>query len=287
MYRAFELTIDEDVRKEDWFQRCATLGKNSMSSVKTDVENLLREVLRNGTIDGTALSARYFPTLKRDVFLSYSHNDKQLAYMVAGILSTCFNLNTFIDSYFWGSADKLLREIDNEYCWQKKSNNYNYRKRNFSTSHVHAMLTASIMKAMDLSEIIIFLNTPSSVPDLEKAINKDGYDEYTLSPWIYEEMLLTTMLKETSWEVYRRDWRLDEEAVLEHCEKNLKIKYKLPKERLIPLTIEDIDEWLERYEKRQKAGTNHYGGLSLNTWEKEKHPLNVLYEMKCGVETID
>lgn len=287
MYRVFELSIDEDVLYDDWFRRFANVGKDLVKSTETEIENLLREALNDGTIDGTALSARYFPTLKRDVFLSYSHNDQDLAFMVAGMMSSLFKLNTFIDAYFWGSADKLLREIDDEYCWQGKNKTYNYKKRNFSTSHVHAMLTAAIMKAMDSAEVVIFLNTSNSVPDLKDTIEKDGYDEYTLSPWIYEEILLTTMLKETNWEVYRRDWRQDEEAVLGHFAKSLRVKYKLPKENLIPLTLDDIDEWYKNYEKRQKAGTGQYSGLFLNSWEKEKHPLNVLYEMKCGVETQD
>lgn len=287
MYRAFELTVDEDILKEDWFRKCATVGKNIMVPMEAEIEDILRGALKNGTIDGTALSEKYFPTLKRDVFLSYSHNDKELAYMVSGILNVCFSLNTFIDAYFWGSADKLLKEIDDKYCRQEKNDTYSYRKRNFSTSHVHSMLTTSIIKAMDSAEIIIFLNSPKSVPDLEVTIKKDGYDEYTLSPWIYEELLLTTMLKETNWEVYRRDWRLDEEGVLEHFEKSLRIKYKLPKDNLIPLTLNDIEEWYQKYQKRQKLATGQYGGLFLNSWEKEKHPLNVLYELKCGVETKD
>lgn len=277
MYRAFELKIDEGILRADTNRSFANVGKSLISPEEKSIEKVLREVMTSGTIDGTELSEHHFPTLKRDVFLSYSHDDMELAYMVAGMLDVRFNLKTFIDSYFWGSADKLLKEIDNEYCWQNESKTYNYRKRNFSTSHVHAMLTASIMKAMDSAEIIIFLNTPKSVPDIEATIDNDGYDEYTLSPWIYEEMLLTTMLKETSWEVYRSDWGLDEGAVLEHFEKSLRVKYKLPKENLIPLTLDDIDEWYERYQKRQRAGEGRYGGFFLEPWQREKHPLNVLH----------
>ena len=284
MYRAFELTLDKAVLDEDCPRNCVTIGKNLMTPLEHNIEELLREVMRSGTIDGTELSARYFPTLKTDVFLSHSHNDKNLAYMIAGILNTYFGLNTFIDSFFWGSADKLLREIDNKYCWQEESDTYNYRKRNFSTSHVHAMLTSSIMKAMDSAEIIIFLNTSNSVPDLEEAISNEGYNEYTLSPWIYEEMLLTKMLKETNWEVYRRDWSMGEEAILEHFAEQLNVKYKLPNENLIPLTLDDIDKWYKRYQERQKDTAGRNGEMFLDTWERQKHPLNVLYEMTCGVE---
>ena len=287
MYRAFELVIDENKLEEDSFQRYVTVGRNLVSASAKDAEALLREVLSSGTIDGTALSERYFPILKRDVFLSYSHDDMDLAYMVAGLLREYFNLDVFIDSYFWGSADKLLKEIDNKYCWQKESNTYNYMKRNFSTSHVHAMLTASIIKAMDSAEVVIFLNTPKSVPDIEVTIDNEGYNEYTISPWIYEEMLLTTIMKKTNWELYRRDWRAGEEPLLEHFDQKLRVKYKLPKDNLIPLTLGNIEEWYEKYQKRQKTANGRYGGLLLDTWQREKHPLNVLYEMKCGVEKVD
>lgn len=284
MYRAFELTIDEDIHEELWFKNYVEIGKGISNPTEKAIGDILQELLWEGTIDGTALSEKYFPTLKRDIFLSYSHNDKDLAYMVSGMMSELFNLNTFIDSYFWGSADELLLEIDNQYCWQGGSETYSYRKRNFSTSHVHAMLTASIMKAMDSAEIVIFLNTQNSVPDLEEAINKDGYDEYTLSPWIYEEMLLTTMLKETSWEVYRRDWGLVEEVATARLEKSLKIKYKLPKDNLIPLNLDDIVKWHQKYQERKDICAVWEENPFLFALKEENHPLNILYEMKCGVE---
>lgn len=274
MYRAFELQIDKDILDEDWFRRCAVVGNNKVKSERSKINALLKEVILKGTIDGSALTEEYFPTLKRDVFLSYSHKDQDLAYMVAGLLNAYFGLTVFIDSMFWGSADVLLRQIDDEYCYQEDSDTYSYRKRNFSTSHVHSMLTSSIMKAMDQAEIIIFLNTPNSSPNLAETIDNNGYNEYTLSPWIYEEILLTTMLRETDWEVYRKEWRLDE-SVLEHFERSLKIAYKLPKERLIPLTIDDINKWCQKYEERKKIRVSR---------EYKKHPLNILYELKCGVE---
>ena len=201
--------------------------------------------------------------------------------MVAGLLNSCFKLTVFIDSMFWRSADNLLKRIDDEYCLQEGSKTYDYYKRNFSTSHVHAMLTAAIMKAMDQAEIIIFLNTPNSVPVLSETMKKGNYDEYTLSPWIYEEILLTTMLKETSWEFYRQSWRMDGNI---HYEKALNIRYKMPKEKLISLTIGDICRWYQLYEERKKFGRGFDGGIFIQSREPETHPLNVLYEFKCGAE---
>lgn len=265
MYRAFELVVTEDVLQEAPFRKCANAGKKITLSEEKNIEELLRDVLYNGTIDGTALAERYFPILKRDVFLSYSHKDKELAYMLVGMLESFFGLTTFIDSTFWGNADILLKEIDNKYCLQCNSQSYSYIKRNFSTAHVHVMLMSAIMKAMDSAEIIIFLNTPRSVPDLELAINGNGYDEYTLSPWIYEEILLTTMLKESELNRYRQRLTLDEE-VLEHYAKRLNIKYKLPQNKLIQLSLGDIEEWYKEYQMSQ-----------------DKHPLDVLYTLKSNV----
>ena len=69
-----------------------------------------------------------------------------------------FNLNVFVDTFYWGSADDLLKEIDDIKC-KNSDGTYDYQKRNITTSHVHAMLTSAIMQVMDLSEIVIFVNT--------------------------------------------------------------------------------------------------------------------------------
>ena len=63
------------------------------------------------------------------------------------------------------------------------------------------MLTAAIMRIMDLSEVVIFVNTSNSVPILENTIS--GAKECTLSPWIYEEVLLTEILRKREWFEHR------------------------------------------------------------------------------------
>lgn len=56
MYRAFELQIDDDLLSADRFSSFASYGENRLSDSGVEIENLLREVFTNGTIDGTALS---------------------------------------------------------------------------------------------------------------------------------------------------------------------------------------------------------------------------------------
>lgn len=94
----------------------------------------------------------------------------------------------------WGYSDDLLRQIDNEYCVSKTNpdgsiNSYNYQKRNQSTAHVHMMLNGALMKMMDSTECLIFLDTPNSL----KA--KNVSNGTTNSGWIYSELLMSKLLR--------------------------------------------------------------------------------------------
>lgn len=51
-----------------------------------------------------------------DIFISYSHNDEDLILAIAGMLGKEFNLNVFVDAFYWGSTDRLLKEIDDIKC---------------------------------------------------------------------------------------------------------------------------------------------------------------------------
>ena len=113
-------------------------------------------ILSGEVLDGKKLSESWFKTIESDVFISHSHNDAELAYALAGWLKKEFNLDVFLDEVVWGSADDLLRKLDKEYCYQPETSTYNYMKRNFTTSHVHAMLSTAIQSVMDNSEAVFF-----------------------------------------------------------------------------------------------------------------------------------
>ncbi|MBR3022513.1 MAG: hypothetical protein IKH59_09150 [Bacteroidaceae bacterium] len=73
-------------------------------------------------IDGDALKNYIFPTGEEgnyDVFISYSHNDKDDAIFLTLWLEQKCGLRVFLDYYVWGSADSLLKDIDDYYCKQK------------------------------------------------------------------------------------------------------------------------------------------------------------------------
>jgi len=135
-----------------------------------------------GVIDGSNLQGMTFPfdSLNYDVFISYSHNDEAEALYLATLLRKK-GLKVFLDSTIWYSADGLLDAIDQRYSWADDNIHYDTTKRNFSTSHVHAMLSMAMLEAIRKSECCLFIESPHSLT------LKSGIETHTLSPWIYEE----------------------------------------------------------------------------------------------------
>lgn len=160
--------------------------------------SLRKFVLDNGSIDGTALKNHWFNVDKADIFLSHSHKDIEKVKAFAGWLYDKFQLRSFIDSCVWGYCDELLKEIDDIYCKNEGGQTYSYELRNYSTSHVHAMLSSAISEMIDKSECIIFFNTPNSIvlnDELNKMKEKAYNNQYTNSPWIYHELSVTQMIR--------------------------------------------------------------------------------------------
>lgn len=161
------------------------------TDMKTDISNVLKETINpdSGIIDGDKLKESIFPTDKYgfpdfDVFISHSHNDLDLAKQLAAFLRDYMGMTPFLDNYVWGSADALLEEIDKTYCKTTDKRYYNYNKRNFSTSHVHTMLSMSILEMISRCKAFVFIGSSESL-NLSQ-INASG--PQTLSPWIYQEL---------------------------------------------------------------------------------------------------
>lgn len=152
-----------------------------ISDVYAKLDNIING--QNGVVDGTTLQNFWFPTQAAgyDVFISHSHNDLGYAINLASWLERRCGLRCFIDHFVWNSADDLLKRIDNVYTWEPERKVYDYIKRNFSTSHVHAMLSMAILDIIDCSECCIFIES-------DQSISLEGIKTKTLSPWIYEEL---------------------------------------------------------------------------------------------------
>ena len=199
-------------------------------------------ILENGHIDGTALKDHWFNIIDADVFISHSHKDIEKVKGFAGWLYDQFGLTSFIDSCVWGYCDDLLKDMDNMYCWQSESKTYSYELRNYTTTHVHTMLSSALTEMIDRSECVIFYNTPNSIMLTDELNNvKKGNTANTLSPWIYHELSVSSMIR-----TQKPKRMFIEHRDEGHFQKNeLKVEYDVSKflDEMIMLTDDMIVKW--------------------------------------------
>lgn len=226
------------------------IGQEYYENKKKDIQNSLKEFIGlDGIIDGTKLQENWFPTKQKfDVFLSHSHNDEKLAICLAGFLKEKLDLDTFIDSCLWGYSNELLKGLDKKYCMYSDGVSYNYDKRNYSSSHVHMMLSIALSRMIDNCETVFFLNSENSIC-LSEEIDK----ERTSSPWIYNELSMADIIQIRKYEEYRKKTYL-EFAHREHEtlyeSPNLHIQYKVNDilKKFIPLSYCDLKKCAEEWE---------------------------------------
>lgn len=144
------------------------------------------EQIKQDLIQGSRLQEQWFPVnhleMQFDVFISHSHADvddgvKKLASWMWEKLG----LRCFIDSLFWQYADDLLKMMDDWYAKKSDGRHYDYKIRNYTTSHVHAMLSMALMNMMAKTECVLFV-------DSDNSIKYQRNQPQTPSPWIYEEI---------------------------------------------------------------------------------------------------
>lgn len=196
MFLPFKLNIETINSLSDNFNIIESSERQDLT------KDALKRILMGdskGVINGEELQDMWFNTHNNDysVFISHSHNDESAAIKLASYLENECNLKCFLDTYVWNSADELLLEIDNIYCNDDVKGLFDYKKRNFSTSHVYAMLSMAILDMMYKTECSIFIESDNSEYNI-KDIKKQ-----TLSPWLYEEVKFMNKIKPLIPERYR------------------------------------------------------------------------------------
>ncbi len=219
-------------------------GRSIYEKHEKEVHDCLAEyITEDGIINGTALKEHWFSISKKDIFISHSHSDISKVKAFAGWLHERFGLEAFIDSCSWGYCDDLLNKIDKKYCYKPETDTYNYNLRNYTTSHVHMMLSTALTEMIDKTECIIFFNTPNSISlatELDKIKKKDK-KHATISPWIYHELSMTTMLRSVE--------PMRAKPILEHFAQDSrgkpKIAYDVSKalKEMISLTDAQLSQW--------------------------------------------
>lgn len=176
------------------------LNSKKNNNLRNELRNLIKG--ERGIINGEKLRDFVFPTDKFDVFISHSHNDLEIAKLFAVWIEEKYGYSVFLDSFVWSSADGLLLEIDNQYCKQKNGH-YSYHRRNYSTAHIHTMLSMSIMEIIRHSKVGVFIDSPHSL-NLNKLRNNN--QAKTLSPWIYQEIMFMRLFadKKSSTHMFSR-----------------------------------------------------------------------------------
>ncbi len=169
----------------------------SYVACKMEYKDVIRSFVlpADGIVKGDALKDDYFPTFQKggkpyDIFISHSHNNESDAKLLAAWIEKRFpGMSCFVDSFAWGSADQLLKEIDDKYCLQRHKKTYYYKKRNFTTSHVHAILSMSLLDIINSSKYCIFIESKESIS------LSNGLTKKTFSPWLYEEIRFMKLLQ--------------------------------------------------------------------------------------------
>jgi hypothetical protein len=232
MYRGYNLDLDWNADLDGkHFEDGLALFEADKRIVQETLDTF---TLHNGKLDGTKMKENWFPQMENyDVFISHSHSDRVRAIAFAGWLHKTFQIRAFVDSCLWGYADDLLKLIDDKYCYQKETKTYNYTLRNYSTSHVHMMLSTALTMMIDNAECLFFLNTPNSIT-VSGVVNK------TDSPWIYSEIAATRML--------RKNIPLRRSTVLlskgGEINENLGVQYDVNLSHLVDINVDTISNLL-------------------------------------------
>lgn len=194
----------------------------------------------DGVIKAEVLSNEQFPIQPKHVFISHSSKDATVAKCFAYYLSR-LGIDCFIDSMIWNNISQLQRVLDEKYCWLNEEEKiFNYKKRNNSTAHVHAILSTALFEMIDQCECAIFLESDNSVVKLE-----DIKDDSTYSPWIYEEINYISKIRQNIPErlkhIYTRYFSARDDRINESVE-NLVVVYPMKAvKELTPLTAKNIE----------------------------------------------
>lgn len=238
MYRGFNLVLRNNLSA--FKPRGEELNISNRASVKKAFDMFFAN---DGVIDGSRLQEYWFPQVNADIFISHSHQDKDMATAFAGWLSNTFQLKPFIDSCVWGYADDLLKRINDKYC-KNSGGNYEYDKIMNAASHVHMMLVSALGMMIDNTECLIFLNTPNSITS-QDVVSK------TQSPWLYMEIAMSMIMRRKDPQFHRQ--LMGSTALIRKIEEaKLKIEYDISLHSLTKINETSLAQWGDLYAKQRK-----------------------------------
>lgn len=195
----------------------------------------LDRITKTCVINANDLEELWFPNIECDIFISHSHKDVKLVNKLAMWIYDVFQLKSFIDATVWGHSEVLMKKINDTYS-KNNSGGYDYKKVINVANHVNMILMTAILKVIDSSKCVFFLNTPNSISPV-----KDSIEQATYSPWIYSEIMFTHIIDKN-----RKFKGLDSslsESLKHHDDIDLKMNFKLPTEHLVSINNTTLKHW--------------------------------------------
>lgn len=229
MDRGFNVLLYRDFYKID-----EAAVKIYQRDEKRKIEDLSAYVLDADTIDAQTVIRNIFPHQNVDIFISHSHEDRDLATQLAIDLKEKLGIIAFVDSSVWGSADELLKKIDDKHCWDAGLGSYRYSDRNRSTAHVHMILATALQQMIDRADTLFFLNTNKSLSTKHSVVS----NEKTLSPWIHMELMFSSMVRTKSRP------SLEHKRMLDSVNEAVEVAHEAPLKHLTPIGHFEIINWM-------------------------------------------
>lgn len=168
---------------------------------KEDIEGKIFEAV-NGVISAEKLTEYLFPEMEPHIFISHSSRDASLAIRLANSLYEKYQIVCFIDSQLWNHITPAIDKMHRLYCNIVGSSSYDYTKSNNLLAHMHSILSMALMRVMDNSDSVIFLESDNSIHNY---INNGTINPYskinpiktteTLSPWISSEVCFANTIR--------------------------------------------------------------------------------------------
>lgn len=255
LFAGFNVVVNDKEKFYSYYNKGLLIYNKHKRAITDSLGNYINP---DGSLSEKDIENDWFPEIDAYVFLSHSHDDLKFVISFAGWLYEEFKIKAFIDSSVWENSDDLLRKIDKRYCVSSRDENgdiktYGYKLRNKSTSNVHMILYTALMKMIDRTECLMFVNTPSSVKWSEMISEESA----TESPWIYGELLASKLIRNKSRKTHRD---LLQKSFFEHADEsyeNLAIEYIFDTKHLID--ISDYD--LKYFEEQADSYSNAFDAL--------------------------
>lgn len=262
MYKAFRLNL-QDIQAV--VQTYWMYGQKQSVDLKSKLQSgLLKYMNVNGVLDGQRIMNDWFSQVKVDVFISHSHRDLKSVHALSGWLYQTFGLTSFIDSDIWGYCDDLIKEMDKAYS-KDANGNLDYSKIRETTAHVHVMLMSALSMMINKTECLFFIDSDQSITARDSVLK-------TGSPWIYNELLISSMIRPQ--EIERPQFRIEDSLVLferrEFSAAEMRIDYPAVHKHMKTITWPDLKDW--------KGLCNKYGNQNKASYHE--FPLDVLYWLK-------